>query len=279
MSFPNTTTHPTTTPTADLAARLARLGLRSTAEGLDDLIARATRQRLSPLALLEEIVRAETSGRISRKTQRLLSAARIGRFKPIADFDWDWPQKIDRDLIERALSLEFVREGHNLILLGANGLGKTMIAQNIASAAVTSGFSVLFRTASALLDDLSCCDSPQLRRRKFSYYARPHLVVIDELGYLSYDSQAADLIFEIVNRRYERSSLLITTNRAFRDWNEIFPNAACIATLLDRLTHHSEIAIIEGRSFRVRESEQEAAARRRASPAAAPKRRTGNDRI
>jgi len=263
MSFPNTTTHPTMIPTDDLTARLARLGMRSTAEGLDDLIARATRQRLAPLALIEEIVRLETSGRSSRKTRRLLSSARIGRFKPIADFDWNWPQKIDRDLIERALSLEFVREGRNLILLGANGLGKTMIAQNIASAAVTAGFSVLFRTAAALLDDLGCCDSPQLRRRKFNFYARPHLLVIDELGYLSYDSHAADLIFEIVNRRYERSSLLITTNRAFRDWNEIFPNAACIAALLDRLTHHTEIAMIEGRSFRVRESEQEAAARRK----------------
>lgn len=198
MSFPNITTHPTMIPTDDLTARLSRLGMRSIAEGLDDLIARATRQRLAPLALIEEIVRLETSGRTSRKTQRLLSAARIGRFKPIADFDWNWPQKIDRDLIERALSLEFVREGRNIILLGANGLGKTMIAQNIASAAVSAGFSVLFRTAAALLDDLGCCDSPQLRRRRFNFYARPHLLVIDDLGHLSYDSHAADLIFEIV---------------------------------------------------------------------------------
>ncbi len=263
MSFPQTTTPQTTIPTDELAARLHQLGLRSTAEHLDDLIARATRQQLSPLTLLEEIVRVETSGRAARKLKRLLSTARIGRFKPIADFDWNWPQKIDRDLIERALSLEFIRERRNLILLGANGLGKTMIAQNIASTAVTAGFSVIFRTASALLDDLSCCDSPQLRRRKFNFYARPHLIVIDELGYLSYDSQAADLIFEIVNRRYERSSILLTTNRVFKDWNEVFPNAACIATLLDRLTHHAEIALIEGRSFRVRESEMEAAARRK----------------
>lgn len=268
MSFPHPTTHPQMIPTEDLTARLQRLGLRSAAAGLDDLIARATRLRLAPLALIEEIVRLESAGRAARKHERLLSAARIGRFKPIADFDWDWPQKIDRDLIERALSLDFVREGRNLILLGANGLGKTMIAQNIASAAVSAGFSVLFRTAAALLDDLGCCDSAQLRRRRFNFYARPHLLVIDELGYLSYDAHAADLIFEIVNRRYERSSLLITTNRAFRDWNEIFPNAACIAALLDRLTHHSEIAMIEGRSFRLRESEQEAAARRKPRPGA-----------
>ncbi|MBO0722051.1 MAG: ATP-binding protein [Blastocatellia bacterium] len=252
-----------TIQTEDLNARLAHLGLRSTADGLDDLIARATRHQLSPFALIEEIVRLEIAGRTSRKTQRLLSAARIGRFKPMVDFNWNWPESIDRDLIERSLSLEFVREGRNLIMIGNNGLGKTMIAQNIASAAVTAGFSVLFRTASALLDDLGCCDSPQLRRRKLNFYARPQLIVIDELGYLSYDTHAADLLFEVVNRRYERSSLLLTTNKIFSNWNEIFPNAACITTLLDRLTHHADVAIIKGKSWRGHESEMEAEARRK----------------
>jgi DNA replication protein DnaC len=135
-----------------------------------------------------------------------------------------------------------------------------MIAKNIAFAAVTAGHGVLFRTASELLADLAC-DSPQLRRRKFNFYARPRLLCIDEVGYLSYDSTAADLLYEVINRRYERNSILITTNRAFKDWNEVFPNATCIATLLDRLTHHADISKIEGKSFRVRESELEAAAR------------------
>lgn len=113
-----------------------------------------------------------------------------------------------------------------------------------------------------MLADLQC-DSPQLRRRKFSYYARPRLFCIDEVGYLSYDSSSADLLYEVINRRYERSSLLITTNRAFKDWNDVFPNATCIATLLDRLTHHADITVIEGQSFRVRESELESVARRK----------------
>lgn len=258
-----------TIQTEDLNARLARLGLRATADGLDDLIARAKRHQFPPFALIEEIVRLEIEGRTSRKTQRLLSAARIGRFKPMVDFDWNWPESIDRDLIERSLSLEFVREGRNLILVGNNGLGKTMIAQNIASAAVTAGFSVLFRTASALLDDLGCCDSPQIRRRKFNIYTRPQLVVIDELGYLSYDSHAADLLFEVVNRRYERSSILLTTNRAFGEWNEIFPNAACTTSLVDRLIHHAEVTIIKGKSWRGHESEMDAARRRQRKSAKA----------
>lgn len=124
----------------------------------------------------------------------------------------------------------------------------------------TAGYSVLFRTASELLADLEC-DSPQLRRRKFNFYARPRLLCIDEVGYLSYDSSAGDLMYEIIGRRYEKNSILITTNRAFKDWNTVFPSAACIGTMLDRLTHHADITTIEGSSFRVRESELEAAAR------------------
>jgi DNA replication protein DnaC len=248
----------------NLPAQLLKLGLRATAEQFDDLIARATRNQLPPHALLEEIAATELSDRAARSLQRLLRQARIGRFKPISDFDWGWPLKIDRDLIERAFTLDFITEARNLILIGPNGLGKTMIAKNIAYRAVTAGHSVLFRTASDLLADLQS-DSPHIRRRKFSYYARPRLLCIDELAYLSYDSNAADLIFEIVNRRYESGSILITTNRVFRDWNVVFPNATCIATLLDRLTHHADITLVEGSSYRVRESEIESLARKKNS--------------
>jgi DNA replication protein DnaC len=246
----------------DLAAQLAKIGLRVTAGQLDDFIARATKQRLSPRALLEHIAHTETNDRAQRSLQRLLRQAKIGRFKPLVDFDWNWPKKIDRELIERALTLDFINEARNLILLGANGLGKTMIAKNLAHSAVMAGHSVLFRTASEVIADLQC-DSPQSRRRKFSYYTRPRLLCIDEVGYLSYDPNSADLLYEVINRRYERSSLLITTNRAFKDWNDVFPNATCIATLLDRLTHHADITVIEGQSFRVRESELESVARRK----------------
>jgi DNA replication protein DnaC len=246
----------------DLQAQLLKLGMRATAEQLDDLIARATRKQLSPRTLLEEIAAAELSERAQRSLQRLLLQARIGRFKPISDFDWNWPKKIDLDLLERALTLDFIPEARNLVLIGGNGLGKTLIAKNIAHRAVTAGYSVLFRTASDLLADLQS-DSPQIRRRKFKYYARPRLLCIDELAYLSYDSNAADLIFEIVNRRYESGAVLITTNRAFSDWNVVFPNATSIATLLDRLTHHADVTLIEGKSYRLRESEMEALARKK----------------
>jgi DNA replication protein DnaC len=249
------------TTTTDLPRHLAHLGLYATSANLEDLLARATKARWSPRILLEEIARAELAERARRGLQRRLQRSRLGRFKMMADFDWHWPKKIDRAAIERALTLEFLKEGRNVILLGSNGLGKTMITKNIAHAAVLAGYSVLFRTAAELIDDLQV-DSPELRRRRLTHYAQPHLLCVDEVGYLSYDNHAADLLYEVVNRRYEQKSLIVTTNRAFKEWNQVFPNATCIATLLDRLTHHAEVTVIEGSSYRVRESEQEAAARR-----------------
>jgi DNA replication protein DnaC len=254
MTYPNT-------PATDLPARLGRIGLRALPGVLEDFLARATTARLSPRQILEHLADAEETERSRRSLERRLRQARLGRFKPIADFDWSWPRKIDRPLIERALTLDFLPEGRNLILLGTNGLGKTMIAKNLAYGAVLAGYSVLFRTASEILDDLQC-DSAELQRRKLQKYARPSLLCVDELGYLSYDHHAADLLYEIVNRRYERRSIVVTTNRSFKEWNQVFPNATCIATLLDRLTHHADFTVIEGGSYRVRESEQEAQARR-----------------
>ena len=252
------------TPTTkdDLAAQLKDLGLLVTAQGLDDLLARAATQRWSPHQLLEEVARSETADLARRSLERRLAQARLGRFKPMADFEWHWPKKIDRPLIERALTLDFLSQGRNLILCGTNGLGKTMISKNIALAAVLAGHSVLFRTAGDLLADLDG-DSPGLRRRKFRFYARPALLCIDEIGYLTYDSHAADLLFEVVNHRYERNSILLTTNKGFKDWNTVFPNATSIAALLDRLTHHADVTLIEGTSYRVRESELETAARKK----------------
>jgi DNA replication protein DnaC len=253
---------PNTNLTNDLPRQLTHLGLHATADNLEDLLARAIKGRWAPRALLEEIARAELAERGRRGLQRRLARSRLGRFKTMADFDWHWPKKIDREAIERALTLEFLKEGRNFILVGTNGLGKTMISKNIAHAAVMAGYSVLFRTAAELIEDLQV-DSPQLRRRKLAHYGQPHLVCVDEVGYLSYDNHAADLLYEVVNRRYEQKSLIVTTNRAFKEWNQVFPNATCIATLLDRLTHHADVTVIDGLSYRVKESEQEAASRRK----------------
>jgi len=247
----------------DLTAQLQALGLLATANTLDDPLARATEHRLAPRALIEDIVRGEIADRSRRSLERRRMRSRLGAFKTIADFDWNWPKKIDRPLIERALSLEFLREGRNLVLLGPNGVGETMLSKNIADQAVLAGYSVLFRTAAELLDDVQC-DSPERRRRRIAAYTRPHLLCVDEIGYLSYDDHAADLLYKVINPRYEkRRSLLVSTNLAFKDWNGIFPNATCIVTLIDRLTHHADVTLIEGDSYRRRESETEGLTRGR----------------
>ncbi len=244
MSSPATTNHPRN----NLAAQMEQIGLRALAANLDDFLALATRSHWSPLMLLEQLAQAEAEDRHRRSMERRLRSSGIKSFKPMADYEWNWPIKIERDIIERALTLDFLPEARNLVLVGRNGLGKTMIAQNICHAAVLAGQSVLFRSAPALLEELHR-QTLEGRRRK--------------LRTLSFDDKAADLLYEVINCRYERKPLIVTTNRPFKEWNEVFPNATCIATLLDRLLHHADVTVIEGESYRVRESEQEAAARRR----------------
>lgn len=163
---------------ADLSQKLAAIGLKATAANLDDLIARAAKGRWSPSQLLEEIARFEAEGRAERNLTRRVSRSRLGRFKPMADFDWNWPKKIDQTLIQQALELDFITNARNLILMGANGLGKTMIAKNIAHQALLAGHTVLFKTASEIISDLGC-DSPALRRYKLNEYSRMHLLCID----------------------------------------------------------------------------------------------------
>lgn len=200
----------------DLSSQLTQLGLTTTAHVLNDFIARATTGRWSPQMILEELARSEIQDRSQRSFERRFQHSHVGRFKPMADFEWNWPKKIDRAIIERALTLDFIAEGRNLILMGSNGLGKTMIAKNIAYAALQAGYTVMFRTAPEILADLHC-ESPHAFRRKLNRYGRPALLAIDEVGYLSYDTAAADLLYEVVNRRYKRRSILITTNKAFKD--------------------------------------------------------------
>jgi DNA replication protein DnaC len=212
--------------------------------------------------VLEELVRAEHQDRAQRSLERRLAQARLGTFKPMADFDWAWPKTVDRAAVERVLGLGFLDRAENVVLAAASGLGKTMLAKNVAHQAVLQGYSVRFVTAADLLLDLGGQETSRALERRLRAYVKPRLVVVDELGYLTYDNRAADLLFQVINRRYERGSLLVTTNLAFKEWSTIFPNTACVTALLDRLTHHAEIIPITGDSYRRREAEAAQRARR-----------------
>ena len=211
------------TPRTTLATDLRRLGLNRTADELNDRIAEAARKRWSATVLLEHIVAAELEDKHRRSVESRLTRARLGRFKPLADWDWEWPTALDRTALERILTLDFLARGENAILVGAQGLGKTMLAKNIAHQAVLAGHTALFTTAADLLLDLNGQETARALERRLRHYTRPTLLVIDELGYLSYDARAADLIFQLVSRRYEHRSLLITTNLPFKRWDTVFP--------------------------------------------------------
>jgi DNA replication protein DnaC len=248
---------PTTLP-----EQLRQLGLTQTATDLNDLIARATQKRWSPVVLLDAVVHAELDARARQRVERRLKEARIGRLKSMADFEWDWPKQIHRPSVERVLTLEFVTKRENAILLAAQGLGKTMLAKNLVHQAVLAGHSARFVTASDLILDLTGQETARALDRRLRAYARPSLLCIDEIGYLAYDAHAADLLFQVVSRRYEQKSMVVTTNLAFKAWDTIFPNASCAVALIDRLTHHAEIIAIEGESYRKREAELAQKARR-----------------
>jgi DNA replication protein DnaC len=173
-------------------AQLQQIGLRALPAGLDDFLARAAKARWSPPQILEQMAQAEVTERSRRSLERRLRLSGIKRFKPMADFEWNWPTKVEREVIERALTLDFLPENRNLVLVGRNGLGKTMIAQNICHAAVLAGYSVLFRSAAALLEELHR-QAPEGRRRKLRTYANVGLLCIDEVGYLSFDDKGGRL--------------------------------------------------------------------------------------
>lgn len=205
---------------------------------------------------IEQLVTWEEQVRSQRSLERRLNAAHLGRFKWLNEFDWSWPKKCDRDAVENCMRLGFLADATNIILCGPNGVGKSTIACNIGHAAVIAGHTVLVTTASHMLNDLASCESDHVLRRHMKCYTQPQLLVIDEVGYLSYSNRHADLLFEIVSRRYQEKSTIVTTNKPFSEWGDIFPNAACVVSLIDRLVHHSEIISIEAESFRLKEAKE-----------------------
>jgi DNA replication protein DnaC len=239
-----------------LSDHLRQLGLVHTAAELNDFVARATQQRWSPVVQLERLAQAEREARLRHRVERRLRDARLGRFKPMADWEWAWPAAMHRPTVERVLTLDFLAQRENVIVVAPHGLGKTMLAKNLVHEAILAGHSARFLTAADLILDLTRQETARALQLRLRHYLQPTLLAIDEVGYLAYDAHAADLLFQVVSRRYEQKSIVITTNLPFKQWDTVFPNAACAVALIDRLTHHAEIISIEGQSYRKREAEQ-----------------------
>jgi len=237
----------------ELKARLKALGLFGLIACCDQIIDKPW---------INEVLAIEERERQKRGLERRMRDAHVGAAKPMVDFDWSWPKKIDRQAIEELFNLSFIKSGHNAVLVGPNGIGKTMILKNVAQHALSRGHTVRFATASDMLAELSAQDSSSILARRLRRYTTPQLLCIDEVGYLSYNARYADLLFEVVTRRYDaQKPVLLSTNKAFSEWSEVFPHAACVVTLVDRLIHRAEVIDIEAESYRLKEAKELTVAR------------------
>jgi DNA replication protein DnaC len=234
----------------DLGERLRRLGLRVDQAQLAAFLTHVHKSHLGPTETLEQLADLEERSRIAVNLARRTRFACLGSFKTLDRFDWDHPEKIDRVLIERLLELEFVDRGENVLLKGGSGLGKTMIALNLGQAALAAGFTVRFSTLAAALADLLAQESLPAFERRIRRYTSPDLLILDELGYLPCDSRAAELLYNVISRRHEQRSTIISTNLAFKQWGTTFPGAACVVALVDRFAQHCHRVEILGESWR-----------------------------
>jgi DNA replication protein DnaC len=178
-----------------------------------------------------------------------------------------WPDSAERSLVEELFSLAFIDEAVNVVLLGPNGLGKTMLAKNLAYHAVTHGYTARVTMASDMLHELASQDSTTSLTRRLKRFTQPDLLVIDEVGYLNDDNRYADLLFEVVTRRYLKCPIVLTTNKPFSEWNEVFSSVACVVTLVDRLIHRCELITLSGQSYQLKEAKERTAANAKARAA------------
>ncbi len=236
----------------ELLAKAKRLGFHGMA---------AHWEEYSNQPWLKELLELEDEERRARSLARRIRDAKIGHFKPLSEFDWEWPRRIDRELVEELFTFKFLQKAVNVVFMAPNGLGKTMLAQNLAYEALLAGYDAKFIKASKLLDQLAECDGAHARRRCLRKYSGVDLLVVDEVGYMRYGDNHADLLYEVISERYQNLSTVVTTNKPFKEWGDVFPNAACVVTLVDQLMHKAELVVIEGDSYRQKEAKERLEAR------------------
>lgn len=244
-----------TTPAAEpLAEQLAYLKLPFMQEQHAALAREAAQAHWDHVAYLTRLAAGEAALRRERSVQRRINQARFPVLKTLEQFQWSWPKTINRLQVQNLFRLQFLAEKQNVILLGTVGLGKTHLATALGYAACLQGHNVRFATAVDVINALAAAQRGGRLKQALDSYRKPALLILDELGYLPIDKTGADLLFQIISQRYEQGALIITSNRAFKHWAEIFNNDATLTSaLLDRLLHHAETVLIEGQSYRMKD--------------------------
>jgi len=224
-------------------------------EHCQGLAVQATEKQLAHIDYLEKLADGEAALRRDHSIQRRIRQARFPVVKTLDQFNWSWPKKLNRLQVKNLFRLQFIPGKANVIFLGGVGLGKTHLAAALGYQACLEGHGVLFATAIDVINTLAAAQAAGRLKAELKKYTRPAVLILDELGFLPIDKAGADLLFQVISQRYEQGPLVITSNRAFKDWPEIFNNDSTLTSaILDRLLHHAETVIIEGKSFRMKDS-------------------------
>lgn len=214
----------------------------------------AAKNSLTHLDYLAQLIEGEAARHADRAVARRIQAARFPVIKTLDSFRWDWPKKINRLEIQDLFRLRFIQEHANVILLGTVGLGKTHLATALGYAACQQGINVLFANAIDVVNTLSAAQLKGTLKAELRRYTTPALLILDEVGYLPIDQHGADLLFQVISARYERGSIALTTNKAFKQWPSIFNGDSTITSaVLDRLLHHGQVVVLEGSSYRMKD--------------------------
>jgi DNA replication protein DnaC len=244
---------PNATPD-DLHRQLDYLNLTFMQQNVEELARQAAEKQWSRVDFLSRLVEGEAALRQDRARVRRIRDARFPVLKTLDQFDFTWPTKINRLAVQNLFRLKFIEDNANSIIIGGVGLGKSHLGIALGYAACQAGFRVRFTTAIDIVNTLLAAEKAGRLVQEMKKYSRPQLLLVDELGYLPIDKRGADLLFQVISQRYERGSIVLTTNKAFKHWPSIFNNDSTLTSaILDRILHHAETLVIEGKSYRMKD--------------------------
>jgi len=237
-----------------LNEQLGALRLLTIQEHYAALASEAAQKQWTHVDYLARLIEGEAQRRQELAIQRRIAAARFPCIKTLDQFDWNWPKKINRTQVQNLFRLAFLPEKANVVFMGGVGLGKSHLASALGYAACLAGHSVLFTTAVDIINTLTAAQAAYRLKAELKRLLAPRILCIDEVGYLPIDKTGADLLFQVISQRYERGSIVLTTNQPYKHWAKIFNNDSTLTSaVLDRLLHHADTLIIEGKSYRMKD--------------------------